>query len=96
MLSTFKKSLKSDGFRPGKYAFSQMLECGFCGHKLQRRGTNEKCHNNLVGWNCTTAVYKGRKACEDSRFVDERVIESGFIEVLNCLKNRYVEEKREF
>ena len=88
--STFKKSLKSDGFRPGKYAFSQMLECGFCGHKLQRRGINEKCHNNLVGWNCTTAVYKGRKACEDSRFVDERVIESGFIEVLNCLKNSQI------
>ena len=87
---SFKKSLKSDGFRPSKYAFSQMLECGFCGHKLQRRGTNEKCHNNLVGWNCTTAVYKGRKACEESRFVDERVIESGFLEVLNCLKNSQI------
>lgn len=85
--TAFKKSLKSDGFRPSKYAFSQMLECAFCGHKFQRRGPNEKNKNPSTGWNCTTAVYKGKSACAESRFVEEKIIESGFIDALNQLKN---------
>ena len=83
---SFKNSLKTDGFRPAKYTFSQKIYCAYCGHRFQRRGINERCHNNLVGWNCTTAVNKGKKACIESRFVEQSIIESGFIDALNKIK----------
>ncbi len=76
----------SNGYRPNKYAFSQMIKCGFCGHKYQRRGPNDKNNNALTGWNCAHAVHNGKQACIDSRFVEERIIESGFIDTLNSLK----------
>ena len=64
------RRLGTDGKREKfsrKYAFSCMLECGFCGGTLTRRSWHSGSQYNKVIWQCVTATKKGKKFCPDSK-----------------------------
>ena len=58
------RRLGTDGKREKfsrKYAFSCMLECGFCGGTLTRRSWHSGSQYNKIIWQCVTATKKGKK-----------------------------------
>lgn len=89
------RRLGTDGKREKfsrKYAFSCMLECGFCGGTLTRRSWHSGSRYNKVIWQCVTATKKGKKFCPDSKGIAEETIEQAFIESyrLLCQNNKDV------
>lgn len=78
-----------------KYAFSCMLECGFCGSNLSRRRWHSGTAYNKAIWQCVTNTKKGKKFCPDSKGIPEKCIEDAFIESyrLLCSDNKDVLEE---
>lgn len=78
-----------------KYAFSCMLECGFCGGTLTRRNWHSSSQYSKVIWQCVTATKKGKKFCKDSKGISEKAIEDAFVESyrLLCADNKEVLEE---
>ncbi|WP_434293790.1 recombinase family protein [Clostridium botulinum] len=68
-----------------KYAFSCMLECGFCGSTLSRRNWHSGSEYNKVIWQCVAATKKGKKFCPDSKGIPEQAIEEAFLESYRLL-----------
>lgn len=68
-----------------KYAFSCMLECGFCGGTLSRRNWHSSSEYSKAIWQCVTATKKGKKYCPDSKGIPEKAIEDAFIESYRLL-----------
>lgn len=75
-----------------QYAFSCMLECGFCGSNLSRRSWHSSSQHQKTIWQCVTGTKKGKQFCPDSKGIPESVIEEAFIESyrLLCGDNRDV------
>ena len=75
-----------------KYAFSCMLECGFCGGTLTRRSWHSGSQYNKIIWQCVVGTKKGKKFCPDSKGIPEEAIEQAFIESyrLLCKNNKDV------
>ncbi|MCK9444916.1 MAG: recombinase family protein [Tissierellaceae bacterium] len=63
-----------------KYAFSCLLECGFCGSNLSRRTWHSNSQYNKVIWQCVTGTKKGKKYCPNSKGIEEIAIEKAFLE----------------
>ena len=89
------RRLGTDGKREKfsrKYAFSCLLECGFCGSTLTRRSWHSGSQYNKIIWQCVTATKKGKKFCPDSKGIAEETIEQAFIESyhLLCQNNKDV------
>ena len=63
-----------------KYAFSSKLECAFCGSNLSRRSWNASSKNAKTIWQCVTSTKKGKRYCEHSKGIPEKIIENAFIE----------------
>ena len=78
-----------------KYAFSCMLECGFCGNTLSRRNWHSGSEYEKVIWQCVAATKKGKKSCPDSKGISEKAIEDAFVESyhLLCGSNKDVLEE---
>lgn len=70
-----------------KYAFSCMMECGFCGGTLTRRSWHSGSQYNKVIWQCVTNTKKGKKFCPDSKGISEETIELAFVESYKLLCN---------
>lgn len=68
-----------------KYAFSCMMECGFCGGTLTRRNWHSGSEYSKVIWQCVVATKKGKKYCTESKGIPERVIENAFVESYRLL-----------
>ncbi|WP_050284250.1 recombinase family protein, partial [Streptococcus pneumoniae] len=62
------------------YAFSSMLECGFCGSILSRRSWHCRSDYRKVVWHCVTSIKKGKKFCKHSKGLEEIAIEGAFLE----------------
>lgn len=77
--SGFKKGGKREKFSR-KYAFSCMLQCGFCGGTLSRRSWHSGSVYNKIIWQCVTSTKMGKKYCPDSKGVAEEAIEKAFVE----------------
>ena len=75
-----------------QYAFSCILECGFCGSNLSRRSWHSGTVHQKTVWQCVTGTKKGKQFCSDSKGITERVIEEAFINSykLLCGDNRDV------
>ena len=75
-----------------KYAFSCMLECGFCGSNFSRRSWHGGSSYRKVVWQCVTNTKKGKQFCPDSKGIPEKCIEDAFVESyrLLCSDNREV------
>lgn len=68
-----------------KYAFSCMMECGFCGGTLTRRNWHSGSEYSKIIWQCGVATKKGKKYCTESKGIPEIVIENAFIESYRLL-----------
>nr|WP_317729254.1 recombinase family protein [Clostridium tetani] len=73
------KNGKRDKFSR-KYAFSCLLECGFCGSNLSRRTWHSNSQYKKTIWQCVTGTKKGKKFCPDSKGIEEIAIEKAFLE----------------
>ena len=75
-----------------KYAFSCMIECGFCGGTLSRRCWHSGSKYSKIIWQCVTGTKKGKKFCPESKGIEEEIIEKAFIESYRmlCQNNKEV------
>ena len=75
-----------------QYAFSCMLECGFCGASLSRRRRHSNSKYKKTIWQCVKSTKNGKRFCPDSKGIPEQVIEEAFIESYRmlCKDNRDV------
>jgi len=73
-----------------KYAFSSMLECGFCGSKLSRRSWHANSEYQKTVWQCIVNTKQGKKFCPDAKGIAEETIEQAFLESyrLLCSNNK--------
>ena len=78
-----------------KYAFSCMLECAFCGGTLTRRSWHSGTNHSKVVWQCVVSTKRGKKYCEHSKGIPEKVIEDAFVESYKklCGNNKEVLEE---
>lgn len=63
-----------------KYAFSSLLECGYCGSNLSRRSWHSNNKYRKVIWQCVTSSKKGKQSCQHSKGIPEELIEMAFLE----------------
>lgn len=93
---------RKHGVMPGKrekysrqFAFSSMLECGFCGASLSRRRWHSSSKYKKTIWQCVKATKDGKRFCPDSKGIPEQVIEEAFIESYRmlCCDNKDVLEE---
>ncbi|MCI5503351.1 MAG: recombinase family protein [Eubacterium sp.] len=68
-----------------QYAFSSMLECGFCGSNLSRRRWHSNSKYKTTIWQCIRATKDGKRFCPDSKGIPEETIEKAFIESYRML-----------
>lgn len=79
-----------------KYAFSCLLECGFCGGTLTRRRWHSGTEYNKVIWQCVTSTKKGKKHCPHSKGIPETAIEEAFVESYRILCDNNKDVLEEF
>ncbi len=79
-----------------QYAFSCMLECGFCGGTLTRRSWHAGTEHQKTIWQCVTSTKKGKTNCPDSKGIPEEAIEKAFIESYRLLCDNNKDVLREF
>lgn len=68
-----------------QYAFSCIMECGFCGHILSRHNWHSGSEYSKIIWHCVLSTKKGKKYCPDSKGISEKVVEEAFIESYRLL-----------
>ena len=82
------RRLNTDGKREKysrKYAFSSMLQCGFCNTNLNRRSWHAGARHKKIIWQCTLATKKGKRFCPESKGIEESIIENAFLEAYKLL-----------
>ena len=78
------------------FAFSSMIECGFCGGHLTRRKWHSSSKYKKTIWQCVTSTKGGKRMCPDSKGIPEQVIEEAFIESYRLLSSDDHEVVKEF
>lgn len=78
------------------FAFSSLIECGFCGGHLTRRKWHSSSKYKKTIWQCVTSTKGGKKLCPDSKGIPEQVIEEAFIESYRLLCSDNQEVMNEF
>ena len=68
-----------------QYAFSCLLECGFCGGNLSRKSWHSNSKYQKAIWHCVKSSKSGKRYCPDSKGIPEQVIEEAFIESYRML-----------
>lgn len=68
-----------------QYAFSSMLECGFCGSNLSRRRWHSNSRYQTTIWQCIKSTKDGKRFCPDCKGIPEQAIEKAFIESYRML-----------
>ena len=78
-----------------QFAFSCMVECGFCGSNLSRRRWHSSSKYKKTIWQCVKATKDGKRFCPDSKGIPEEVIEEAFVESYRmlCKDNKDVLEE---
>lgn len=68
-----------------KYAFSSMIQCGFCGTSFSRRTWHAGTKHEKITWSCINAIKNGKENCPDSKSTSERDLELAFVDAFNTL-----------
>ncbi|VDN49304.1 conserved protein of unknown function [Petrocella atlantisensis] len=71
-----------------KYAFSSMLECGFCGGRLTRSAWHTNTKYRKVVWHCHSNSSQGKMVCEHSKGIPEDIIENAFLKSFSLIVNK--------
>lgn len=72
-----------------QFAFSSLLECGYCGHKLSRRTRHQTTTTKKPVWQCMNATKNGIDNCPHCKAIDEVIIENAFIEAFKLLADNF-------
>ena len=72
-----------------QYAFSSMLECVYCGHKLSRRTRHQTTSTVKPVWQCMNATKNGIDSCPYCKAIDEAILESAFVDSMQMIVNNY-------
>lgn len=72
-----------------QFAFSSMLECAYCGHKLSRRTRHQTTTTKKPVWQCMNATKHGIDNCPHCKAIDEVIIENAFIEAFKLLAENF-------
>jgi len=64
----------------GKYVFSNILKCGFCGGTLSRRSWHSGTKYQKVIWHCLASTKNGKKNCPESCGIHEEAIQKAFVQ----------------
>lgn len=75
-----------------KYAFSSLLEYGFCGANLSRKTWHNKTGDIKLFGNVLQEEKKGKKYCPESKGIEEEAIKKAFVESYRqlCFNNQEV------
>lgn len=68
-----------------QYAFSSMIECGYCGKMVSRRSWHSNTNHTKTIWQCSNSTKKGKQNCPESKGVPEEVLEAAFLESYKAL-----------
>lgn len=68
-----------------QYAFSCLIECGFCGASFTRRAWHCGTKYKAIIWQCVTFSKKGKKHCPECKAIKETTIEQAFVEAYRLL-----------
>ncbi len=68
-----------------KYAFSGMIDCGFCGEVYTRRSWHGGSAYKKVIWTCSALVKGCKQLCPNSKAIHEEIIEQAFLESYKLL-----------
>lgn len=79
-----------------KYAFSSMVQCGFCESHFTRRTWHAGSEYEKIMWSCVTSIKKGKKNCIHSKSISEEELKSAFIDAFNLLCTKHKEITEEF
>ena len=79
-----------------QYAFSSIIQCGFCGCNLSRRQWHSQTKYGKTIWQCSNSTKNGMRFCPDSKGIPEEVIEQAFLESYRILCNNNKEVLDEF
>jgi DNA invertase Pin-like site-specific DNA recombinase len=66
-----------------KFAFSSMLECGFCHSCLVRRSWKSGNNYSVTIWQCEGYAKKGKHLCPYSKGIPETTLENAFVDAYN-------------
>ncbi len=79
-----------------KFAFSSLLECGFCGGTYSRRVWHSGSKYKKFIWQCSNQTKNGLRYCPDSKGMPEEVIEEAFLESYRMLNLENKDVMKEF
>ena len=79
-----------------QYAFSCMLECGYCGSNLSRRSWHSNSTHQKTIWQCVVGTKRGKKYCQHSKGIPEATIEKAFLEAYNIMTSDNKDVLNEF
>ena len=68
-----------------KFLFSNRLRCAFCGDVLTRRSLYSNRKSVDPSWLCIQTAKYGRKYCNDSKTIKEKIIENAFVDAFQLL-----------
>lgn len=79
-----------------KYAFSSMIQCGFCNTNFSRRTWHANSKHEKITWSCIKAIKQGKKNCPHSKSLSEKELEEAFVDAFNMLVSKNKEITDEF
>ena len=68
-----------------QYAFSSLIECGYCGKIVSRRSWHSNTNHTKTIWQCSNSTKNGKQNCPESKGVPEEVLEKAFLESYRML-----------
>lgn len=74
------------GYADGKFVFSSIIRCGFCGSVYTRRAMYSKNHNVPI-WICMLAPTAGKANCPNSKSFRDTLIKKAFLDGYHLLCN---------
>ena len=79
---------QKNGHKPASnlYVFSEKIECGFCGKNYYHKFQNSTTKYRKPIWACTSYSKEGKKACPDSKKIDDDILKEAFVVSFNKLQ----------
>lgn len=97
--SKYKPEGKPNEYRTAytrKYAFSCMCRCGYCGTTLTRRHWHSGNNYQKMVWFCIRSCKYGKTFCPNSKSIEEKALESAFVESYRILTKDRSDVLQEF
>lgn len=81
-----KHSITEQGKYSGKYALSEILQCGECGTPYKRRVWTKRSGEKVPVWRCISRLENATKYCKDSPTLDEQSLHDAIMQAINATR----------